>query len=201
MSKLPPVDLIEKICHGEDLHISEALGEMTVSVSVDRSYDILLALRNDKELAFDQLIDLCGVDFSAFGQESEEPDCSFPGAPELSVVYHLLSLDNSFRLRLKVQLDKDVPILRSVANIWPVANWLEREAFDMYGMIFEGHPDLRRLLTDYGFIGHPFRKDFPISGHVEMRYDEEKGRVVYQPVSIEPRVLVPRVIREEGYGG
>ena len=170
-------------------------------MSVDKSYDILLALRNDKELAFDQLIDLCGVDFSAFGQESEEPDCSFLGAPELSVVYHLLSLDNSFRLRLKVQLDKDVPILRSVANIWPVANWLEREAFDMYGMIFEGHPDLRRLLTDYGFIGHPFRKDFPISGHVEMRYDEEKGRVVYQPVSIEPRVLVPRVIREEGYGG
>ena len=100
-----------------------------------------------------------------------------------------------------MQLDKEAPIQRSVADIWPVANWLEREAFDMYGMIFEGHPDLRRLLTDYGFIGHPFRKDFPISGHVEMRYDEEKGRVVYQPVSIEPRVLVPRVIREEGYGG
>ena len=201
MSRLPSVDLIAKVCACSDSDISKELNEITLNVDVDKAHGVLQALRDHQELAFDQLIDLCGVDYSAFGLESENPDCSFDKTPELAVVYHLQSVQHNFRLRVKVLLDVNIPAISTVSDIWPVANWMEREAFDMYGMIFDGHPDLRRLLTDYGFIGHPFRKDFPLSGHVEMRYDEEKGRVVYEPVSIEPRVLVPRVIREDGYHG
>ena len=139
---------------------------------------------------------MCGVDYSTYRQEAGE---TWTG-DRFAVVYHLLSTSRNQRLRLRTFLDEANPMMASVVDIWPSVNWFEREAFDLYGILFEGHPDLRRILTDYGFIGHPFRKDFPLSGHVEMRYDEEKGRVVYEPVSIEPRVLVPRVIREEGYG-
>lgn len=176
-------------------------------------------LRDDPDFFFEQLIDLCGVDYAAFGTEGDPTitgaralssanhggfgaeDAAHPRAgPRFAVVYHLLSLRHNRRIRLRVRLDGEPPVVDSVTDIWNSANWYEREAFDLFGIVFDGHPDLRRILTDYGFIGYPFRKDFPLSGEVEMRYDPEKKRVVYQPVSIEPRVLVPRVIREEGYG-
>jgi len=157
-----------------------------------------LCLRLRDEFRFEQLVDLCGVDYSDYRKEAKTN--SYHG-PRFAVVYHLLSIGDNRRLRVKTFVDEQTMIVESVDDIWNSANWYEREAFDLFGIIFNGHPDLRRILTDYGFIGHPFRKDFPISGHVEMRYDETKGRVVYEPVSIEPRVLVPRVIREEGYGG
>ena len=173
------------------------VGELTIEI--ERA-DLLRAcriLRDDTAFAFSQLIDVCGVDYRDYRKES--PQGARPG-PRFAVVYHLLSLDRNQRLRLRVFLEDDFPIVESVVGVWASANWFEREAFDLFGIVFEGHPDLRRILTDYGFIGHPFRKDFPLSGHVEMRYDPEKQRVVYQPVTIEPRILVPRVIREEGYG-
>jgi NADH-quinone oxidoreductase subunit C len=195
------IKVIESYCRSSIVGIVESRGEVTVDVKAASAKATLKTLRDHPELCFEQLIDLCGVDYSAYGVESNEPDCSFDGAPKLAVVYHLQSLKKNHRLRVRVTLDDTMPLISSVVGIWAGANWFEREAFDMYGIIFEGHPDLRRLLTDYGFIGHPFRKDFPVSGHVEMRYDEEKRRVVYQPVSIEPRVLVPRVIREDGYRG
>jgi NADH-quinone oxidoreductase subunit C len=138
------------------------------------------------------------MDYLDYGKESSAGPRR---GPRFATVYHLLSVGHNRRLRLRTFLDDDFPVVDSVTDIWPSANWFEREAFDLFGIVFEGHPDLRRILTDYGFIGHPFRKDFPLIGHVEMRYDPEKKRVVYQPVSIDPRVLVPRVIREEGYGG
>jgi len=154
----------------------------------------LRMLRDHAALRFDQLTDLAGIDFSTWPRERRS-------ARRFGVVMHLLSVGRNQRLRVHVEvLDDDVPAIASAVDVWPAANWYEREAFDLYGILFEGHPDLRRILTDYGFVGHPFRKDFPISGHVEMRYDPEKRRVVYQPVSIEPREIVPRVIREEGYG-
>ncbi len=141
------------------------------------------------------LIDACGVDYSTYG------DGAWSGA-RFAVVYHLLSLSNNQRLRVRAfATDDDFPILPSMVDVWPVANWFEREAFDLYGIVFDGHPDLRRLLTDYGFVGHPFRKDFPLSGYVEMRYDPEQKRVIYQPVSIEPREITPRIIREDNYAG
>jgi NADH-quinone oxidoreductase subunit C len=151
-------------------------------------------LRDHAALRFDQLTDLAGIDFSTWQRERRS-------ARRFGVVLHLLSVARNQRLRVHVEVpDDDVPAIATASDIWPAANWYEREAFDLYGILFEGHPDLRRILTDYGFVGHPFRKDFPISGHVEMRYDPEKRRVVYQPVSIEPREIVPRIIREEGYG-
>ena len=154
-----------------------------------------LALRDDKSLGFDQLIDLCGVDYSDFENATWE-------GPRFAVVSHLLSVANNWRLRLRVFAPEDgFPLVQSVSSVWSSANWFEREAFDLYGILFDGHQDLRRILTDYGFIGHPFRKDFPISGNVEMRYDPELKRVVYQPVTIDPREITPRVIREEQYGG
>jgi NADH-quinone oxidoreductase subunit C len=168
-----------------------ALGEVTITLEKDALLDTCTALRDEDAFAFELLIDLCGVDYSEYGETPWSRD-------RYAVVYHLLSVANNQRLRVKVFLpDDDMPRIDSVTDIWTSANWFEREAFDLYGIVFEGHPDLRRLLTDYGFIGHPFRKDFPLSGNVEMRYDPEKQRVVYEPVSIEPRILVPRVIRHD----
>ena len=181
---------------GAVLKAIEARGELTLEV---RREDILSAcrlLRDDPAFRFEQLIDLCGLDYATYRAES--PEGPRPG-PRFAVVYHLLSLKHNRRLRLRAFLEDDFPRIDSVLDVWSAADWYEREAYDLYGIVFEGHPDLRRILTDYGFIGHPFRKDFPLVGHVEMRYDEEKQRVVYQPVTIENRVLVPRVIRDEGF--
>lgn len=164
------------------------------SVTVDRSssFELLKTLRDHKTTAFEQLIDLCAVDYQAYGQEVQKDWDN----DRFAVVYHLLSVSLNQRLRVIATVPEDDLTIDSVIEVWRCANWYEREAFDLFGIQFRGHPDLRRLLTDYGFIGHPFRKDFPLSGHVEMRYDEEKGRVVYEPVSIEPRVTVPRIIRD-----
>jgi len=168
--------------------------EVTVVVAAAALSEVMLKLRDGEGFQFELLIDLCGVDYSTFG------DGSYDG-PRFAVVYHLLSLGRNERLRVRVFCEDDeMPRIASVIDIWPGANWFEREAFDLFGIVFEGHPDLRRILTDYGFIGHPFRKDFPLSGTVEMRYDPEQRRVIYQPVTIEPRNNVPRVIREESYG-
>jgi NADH-quinone oxidoreductase subunit C len=174
--------------------VKEANGELTLELRPADLSAVCLRLRDDPQFAFEQLIDLCGVDYLEYREGSGE-------GPRFAAVYHLLSISRNQRLRLRVFLDNEMPMVDSVVGIWAAADWYEREAFDLFGIIFEGHPDLRRILTDYGFIGHPFRKDFPLIGNVEMRYDPEKQRVVYQPVTIEPRVLVPRVIREEGYGG
>ena len=170
-------------------------GEITITVSAADYREACLALRDDPALRFEQLIDLCGVDYS------EYRDQPWDGL-RFCVVSHLLSVSLNWRVRLKVFcVDDDVPSIASLNDVWSSANWFEREAFDLYGIIFEGHLDLRRILTDYGFIGHPFRKDFPTSGTVEMRYDPEKKRVIYQPVTIEARDITPRIIREDNYGG
>lgn len=201
-----------------------AVGEVTIEVAAADLLDVCLQLRDDKALAFEQMLDVCGVDYSEYGCTEWTTEASTntgfsrgvtPGAnarlrfgdapsyhntdrPRFAAVYHLLSVQNNQRLRLRCFCEDDVmPMVPSVIDIWASVNWYEREAFDLYGILFEGHPDLRRILTDYGFVGHPFRKDFPLIGHVEMRYDPEQKRVIYQPVSIEPRVLVPRVIRED----
>lgn len=173
------------------------LGELTVDIQASALHDTCKKLQAAENFAFDTLIDVCAIDFLDYRKEAGEKWQQ----PRFAVVYHLLSTTRNQRLRLRAFVEESSPMVDSVIDIWKSADWFEREAFDLYGILFKGHPDLRRILTDYGFIGHPFRKDFPLSGHVEMRYDEDKGRVVYQPVSIEPRVLVPRVIREEGYGG
>jgi NADH-quinone oxidoreductase subunit C len=217
--------------------LATALGEVTIVVTAANLPAVATVLRDTAELRFEQLIDLCGVDYAAYGEEAWEgapavgEDTSFeelarsgalaaptapseaveggrpeaaPPAPSggrFAVVYHLLSVAHNRRLRLRVFApEDDLPVLPSVTTVWPAANWYEREAFDLLGIVFTGHPDLRRILTDYGFIGHPFRKDFPLSGNVEMRYDPEQLRVIYQPVTIEPREIVPRTIREEHYG-
>lgn len=170
-------------------------GEITVTVSAIDYLEAARTLRDHPELRFEQLIDLCGVDYAGWKDQPWE-------GPRFCAVSHLLSVAKNWRVRLKVFApDDDVPVVKSLCEVWSSANWFEREAFDLYGIIFEGHLDLRRILTDYGFIGHPFRKDFPTSGHVEMRYDEQQRRVVYQPVSIEPREITPRIIREDNYGG
>ncbi|RQP25430.1 NADH-quinone oxidoreductase subunit C [Piscinibacter terrae] len=170
-------------------------GEITITVSAGDYVASSLALRDDPSLHFEQLIDLCGVDYASYKDQAWD-------GPRFCVVSHLLSVQNNWRVRLKVFApDDDVPTVASLVDVWSAANWFEREAFDLYGIIFDGHLDLRRILTDYGFIGHPFRKDFPVSGHVEMRYDPEQKRVIYQPVTIEPREITPRIIREDNYGG
>jgi NADH-quinone oxidoreductase subunit C len=170
-------------------------GELTLTVLQDDYLACALILRDDATLKFEQLIDVCGVDYSSY------KDQDWDGL-RFCVVSHLLSVSQNWRLRLKVFCtDDDMPTVASLNDVWSAANWFEREAFDLYGIIFEGHLDLRRILTDYGFIGHPFRKDFPTSGHVEMRYDAEQKRVIYQPVTIEPRDITPRIIREDNYGG
>ena len=171
-----------------------ALGEVTIVVRSTDYRDVCFALRDDTRLRFEQCLDLCGVDYMNYGEGAWE------GA-RFAVVLHLLSVSNNWRVRVRSFCpDDDLPIIASVCEVWPAVNWYEREAFDLYGIVFEGHTDLRRILTDYGFVGHPFRKDFPITGNVEMRYDPEQRRVIYQPVSIEPREIVPRVIREDNYG-
>ena len=170
-------------------------GEITITVAAEQYLTAALMLRDHAELKFEQMIDLCGVDYSGYKDEPWD-------GRRYCVVLHLLSVSLNWRVRLKVFApDDDLPSLPSVNDIWSSANWFEREAFDLFGIVFEGHLDLRRILTDYGFIGHPMRKDFPTTGHVEMRYDAEKKRVIYQPVSIEPREITPRVVREENYGG
>ena len=172
--------------------LNTLLGEVTAVVRAQDLTAIAATLRDAPELRFEQLMDLCGVDYSAYGG-------SWDGT-RYAVVYHLLSLTHNRRLRLRAFApDDDFPVLDSVIDVWPSANWYEREAFDLYGIVFTGHPDLRRLLTDYGFVGHPFRKDFPVYGNVEMRYDPDQQRVIYQPVTIEPREITPRIVREENY--
>jgi len=216
--------------------VIEAFGEVTLVVKATDLLEIMTALRDRSELRFEQMIDLCGVDYGSYGRDesgtpmsdgggaplagavadmdvalpagdippfppttSPEPEPRFAGA-RFAVVYHLLSLTHNRRLRVRIFApDDDFPVFDSVLGVWPAANWFEREAFDLYGIVFTGHPDLRRILTDYGFIGHPFRKDFPLSGNVEMRYDPDQQRVIYQPVTIEPREIVPRIVREENY--
>jgi NADH-quinone oxidoreductase subunit C len=170
-------------------------GEISVTVKAADYHVVAMQLRDDPTLAFEQLIDLCGLDLSAWKNAGGD-------GPRYVVVCHLLSVAKNWRLRLKVACpDDDLPLVASVTDVWSSANWFEREAFDLYGILFEGHADLRRILTDYGFIGHPMRKDFPVSGHVEMRYDAEQKRVIYQPVTIEPREITPRIVREDNYGG
>ena len=166
------------------------LSELTVELQCEQLLSVCRALRDESAFAFEQLIDLCGVDYLEYGN-------GIWTGPRFAVVYHLLSVKNNHRIRLRTFVDGEVPMAPSVIDIWNSANWFEREAFDLFGIVFEGHPDLRRILTDYGFIGHPFRKDFPLSGNVEMRYDPEQRRVIYQPVTIEPRMLIPRVIRQD----
>ena len=186
---------VERALGGRVQSITLALNELTVVLRADTYLESALILRDDPALGFEQLIDLCGIDYQDY------LDGSYSG-PRFAVVTHLLSVKHNLRLRLRVFApDDSYPLVSSLTSVWSSANWFEREAFDLFGILFDGHTDLRRILTDYGFIGHPFRKDFPISGHVEMRYDPELQRVVYQPVTIETREVTPRVVREEQYGG
>ena len=185
---------LEKTLDKKIAQLQENLGELTLIVKAEDYLELARTLRDHPNLGFDQLIDLCGVDYSEYDNATWE-------GSRFAVVSHLLSVKHNWRLRLRVFAPQDdFPLVASVTPIWNSANWFEREAFDLYGILFDGHDDLRRILTDYGFMGHPFRKDFPISGHVEMRYDPEQKRVVYQPVTIDPREITPRVIREENYG-
>ena len=171
-----------------------AIGEVTIEIDGECQLAVCERLRDDPRLSFDTMIDLCGVDYQGYGGAERE-------GRRFAVVTHLLSTTHNWRLRLRsFCADDEFPAIDSLINLWPATNWYEREAFDLFGIVFQGHTDLRRILTDYGFVGHPFRKDFPVSGYMEMRYDEEQGRVIYQPVTIEPRDNVPRVIREDGYG-
>lgn len=179
---------------GKYAKIEAALNELTLTIPAEHYLETAQTLRDDQVFAFEQLIDLCGVDFQSYG------DMQWTGL-RFAVVSHLLSVSKNWRLRLKVFVpNEDFPVIQSLLSVWSSTNWYEREAFDLFGIIFEGHDDLRRILTDYGFIGHPFRKDFPVSGQVEMRYDAEQKRVIYQPVTIEPREVTPRIIRETSYG-
>ena len=204
---------------GEHLRrVESTCGELTYELDKDSLTEVAMALRNEADFGFEMLMDVCGVDYLTYGSDewvtSEATGSGYSRGVErqpvvldesdefdprrFAVVYHLLSLQHNFRLRLRVFTGtQNPPIIKSVVDIWNGANWFEREVFDLFGVLFEGHPDLRRLLTDYGFIGHPFRKDFPLTGHVEVHYDADEGRVVYAPVSIEPRTLVPRVIRDD----
>ena len=209
------VETLEEAFEEAELEIQRDRGELTLVVARDELLEVATRLRDGKDFQFAQLVDLCGIDYSAHGLAEwdteaasssgfgrgavlgveREASSAYPS--RFAVVVHLLSHRFNLRLRLKLFLDDEQPVLDSLSGVWNSANWFEREAFDLFGILFDGHPDLRRILTDYGFVGHPFRKDFPLSGHVEMRYDPDKQRVVYEPVAIEPRVLVPRVIRED----
>jgi NADH-quinone oxidoreductase subunit C len=187
--------------------LEDRLDELTLVVAAEDMLSVFKRLRDDSQFHFDQLIDVCGIDYSTYGSETSDGGIYLadeerinPFKQRFAAVYHLLSVKNNVRLRVKVFAQDDAdPRLNSVMDIWPSANWFEREAFDMFGIIFLGHPDLRRILTDYGFVGNPFRKDFPLSGHVEMHYDPEQKRVVYKPVTLEHREITPRAIREENY--
>ena len=185
----------QRILEGKADKVLLALDEVTVECRPEHYLDIMQILRDHEEMHFELLVDLCGVDYSTYKNEPWS-------GKRFAVVSQLLSVKNNQRIRVRVWAENDdFPLVQSVINIYNSADWYEREAFDMYGIVFENHPDLRRILTDYGFVGHPFRKDFPISGYVEMRYDEAEKRVIYQPVTIEPREITPRVVREENYGG
>ena len=186
---------LERILGDRVTKLVRARGELTITVKAGDYFAVCKTLRDHPDLAFEQLIDLCGVDYSTYR------DGEYDGL-RYAVVSHLLSVSKNWRVRIKVfATDDDFPVVAAVTPLWTAANWFEREAFDLYGIVFEGHEDLRRILTDYGFIGHPMRKDFPVTGHVEMRYDPEQKRVIYRPVTIEPREITPRVIREDNYGG
>ena len=186
---------LERVLADRLVRLVRARGELTITVKATDYLSVAKTLRDHPDLGFEQLIDLCGVDYSGYRDGAHE-------GPRYAVVSHLLSVRLNWRLRLKVfATDDDFPVVAALTPLWSSANWFEREAFDMFGIVFDGHDDLRRILTDYGFIGHPMRKDFPVSGHVEMRSDAETRRVVYQPVSIEPREITPRIIREDNYGG
>ena len=194
-TKLDTLEAALKSALGERIRsLTTALGEITIVVGADHYAAAMTTLRDHADLHFEELIDLAGVDYSTYGDGAWE-------GQRFAVVSHLLSIKHNWRVRVRVFCaDDDFPLVASVSGIWSAANWYEREAFDFFGILFDGHSDLRRILTDYGFIGHAFRKDFPVSGYVEMKYDPEQKRVVYQPVTIEPRENVPRVIREEQYG-
>lgn len=194
-TKLETLEAAVRNALGDDLQsLTVALGEITIVVNASNYLSAMRVLRDHADTRFEELIDLCGVDYSTYG------DGTWDGA-RFAAVSHLLSIEHNWRLRVRVfAADDEQPILASVSDIWSSANWYEREAFDFFGILFEGHNDLRRILTDYCFIGYPFRKDFPVSGYVEMRYDAEQKRVIYQPVTIDPREITPRVIREEHYG-
>jgi NADH-quinone oxidoreductase subunit C len=187
-------DALRRVLGDKVASLTARIGEVTLEVRAADYLAVAKTLRDEPALRFEQLIDLCGVDYSTYGDRPWERE-------RFAAVLHLTSITNNWRLRVRVFCPQDdFPLLPSVIEVWPSVNWYEREAFDLFGIVFEGHPDLRRILTDYGFIGHPFRKDFPISGHVEMRYDPEQKRVIYQPVTIEPREITPRVVRGENYG-
>lgn len=196
MSKLETLQNALQSVFGDTLKsVVVARGEVTVSVAAGDYLSVMSKLRDEPSLRFEQMIDLCGMDYSSWRDEPQQ-------GLRFAVVVHLLSIRHNWRLRVRVYCPDDgLPAVASINGLWSAANWFEREAFDLYGIIFEGHDDLRRILTDYGFIGHPFRKDFPTTGHVEMRYDPEQKRVVYQAVTIDPREITPRIIREDKYGG
>jgi NADH-quinone oxidoreductase subunit C len=203
MSRL--TDLQNKLTQtlGDGIDLVMAYDELTLTVAADQWVATCQRLRDETVLGFESCLDICGVDYLTYGQGKEgQPELARPTFPgRYAVVAQLLSLAHNWRLRIQTYpVDNEFPVVDSLVDVWPAANWYEREAFDLFGIVFEGHPDLRRILTDYGFIGHPFRKDFPVYGNVEMRYDPEQGRVIYQPVTIEPREIIPRVIREDGYG-
>ncbi|WP_373506420.1 NADH-quinone oxidoreductase subunit C [Thiocapsa sp.] len=207
------VDTLGDALADQRCEIITDLGEITLIVPSERLTDVAWILRDHPQLRFEQLIDLCGVDYAAYGNSEwateeasttgfgrgvdRDQELAVDDPKRFAVAYHFLSLVHNRRLRVRVYAGGAQPMVDSVVPVWASANWFEREAFDLFGILFQGHPDLRRILTDYGFVGHPFRKDFPLSGHVEMRYDPEQGRVIYEPVSIPPRVLVPRVIRAD----
>ena len=189
----PRLQKLHDVLGRESLLPKERLNEITVEVPAAEYRATCEKLRDHPEFGFEQMIDLCGLDYAAYGDRPRKGN-------RFAVVVHLLSVKNNVRLRVRAFCaDDEFPVIASLVEIWPVANWFEREAFDLFGIVFEGHPDLRRILTDYGFVGHPFRKDFPLSGHVEMRYDPEQKRVVYQPVTIDPREVTPRIVREQNY--
>ena len=186
---------LHTLLEGKVFTVTEHVGELTLVIARADMLPVLRLLRDDYDLHFEQLSDLCGVDYQSYGEGTWS-------GKRFAVVYHLLSLNKNQRLRVRVFAEEeDFPVVDSVIDIWPAANWFEREAFDLFGILFEGHPDLRRILTDYGFVGHPFRKDFPLSGYVEMRYDPDQKRVIYQPVSIEEREITPRTLREGTFHG
>jgi NADH-quinone oxidoreductase subunit C len=207
------VDALERHFDGAEFEVLPAYGEVTLVASSPRLLETARTLRDHEDFRFEQLIDVCGVDYAAYGRSEWETEAAsttgFGRGVErgleiaaedpkrFAAVYQLLSITHNWRMRLRVYAGGSQPMVDSLIDVWSSANWFEREAFDLYGILFRGHPDLRRILTDYGFVGHPFRKDFPISGHVEMRYDPELQRVVYEPIQIEPRTLVPRVIRAD----
>ena len=204
MTRLETLKTHLQAAFGQEAALTEALGELTLEVPAEQWFSACTKLRTDPGLRFESCMDLSGVDYLTWGNDTRTQRDAQAGTPQrgrYAVVIHLLSIEHNWRLRVRTfAADDEFPMVASLVECWPGVNWYERETFDLYGIIFEGHPDLRRILTDYGFIGHPFRKDFPLSGTVEMRYDPEQKRVIYQPVTIDPREITPRVVREDSYG-